>query len=117
MYKLKVSASLILFVCILITVSCIGDGKRAGKTEEKQEASLMEVSIGGMMCLGCEQTIQMNVGKLEGIRSVKASFTDSNAIIEYYPDKVDTAKIKEAVIGSGYTVKKFSAVQPEEAAK
>ena len=117
MYKLKVSACLILFVCSLIVVSCSGNGKRAGKTEEKQEASLMEVSIGGMMCLGCEQTIQMNVGKLEGIRSVKASFTAGNAIIEYYPDKVDTAKIKEAVIGSGYTVKKFSRVQPEEAVK
>ena len=117
MYKLKVSACLILFVCSLIVVSCSGNGKRAGKTEEKQEASLMEVSIGGMMCLGCEQTIQMNVGKLEGIRSVKASFTTGNAIIEYFPGMVDTTKVKEAIKGSGYTVQKIIALTKEEGEK
>jgi hypothetical protein len=60
MYKLKIFASLILFVCILIAVSCSGNGKKAGKTVEKQEASLMEVSIGGMMYLGCELVSETN---------------------------------------------------------
>jgi copper chaperone CopZ len=117
MYKQKLSAGFILFIYILITISCNGNGKKSDKTEEKQEASLIEVSIGGMMCLGCEQTIQNNVGKLEGIKSVKASFKTGNAIIEYFQGIVDTTKIREAIAGSGYTVKKFIAITKEEGEK
>jgi copper chaperone CopZ len=109
MYKQKLMARFILFVYIVIAVSCSGNGKKTGKTEEKQEASFMEVSIGGMSCTGCEQTIQKNVGKLKGISSVKASCTTGIAMIEYFQGMVDTTLIKEAISGSGYTVKKFIA--------
>jgi len=110
-------ARFILFVYIVIAVSCSGNGKKTGKTEEKQEASFMEVSIGGMSCTGCEQTIQNNVGKLEGIRSVKASHTTGIAMIEYFRGIVDTNRIKEAINGSGYSVKKIIALTKEEGEK
>ena len=113
MYKNRFSAGLILFLYILVAVSCSGNAKKSEKETDQQEASVMEVSIEGMFCLGCEQTIQMNVSKLEGIKSVKASFTEGNAIIEYFPGKVDTLEIKEAVTGSGYTVKKCIPLQVE----
>lgn len=71
------------------------------------KSSVIEVSIGGMTCTGCEQTIQAGVSKLDGIKSIKASHTAANAFIEYYPDLVDTLKIKEAITGKGYTVKRF----------
>ena len=70
------------------------------------EASKIEVSIGGMTCTGCEQTVQSSVAKLEGIKSVKASFTTGNAIIEYIPGKVDSLKIKEAIKRLGLYSKK-----------
>jgi copper chaperone CopZ len=117
MYKQKLSAGFIFFVYILIAVSCSGNGKKAGKTEVNQEASLMEVSIGGMMCTGCEQTIQNNVGKLEGIKSVKASYTTGIAMIEYFQGIVDTTRMREAINGSGYTVKKFNALTKEDSKK
>jgi len=113
MYKQKLSAGFILFVYLLIAVSCSGNGKKAGKNVEKLEASVLEVSIGGMMCTGCEQTIQNNVTKLEGIKSVKASYTTGIAMIEYFQGIVDTAMIREAINGSGYTVKKFIAITKE----
>jgi copper chaperone CopZ len=117
MYKQRLSAGFILFVYILIAVSCSCNGKKAGKTEAKQEALLMEVSIGGMMCTGCEQTIQNNVGKLEGIKSVKASYTTGIAMIEYFQGMVDTARIREAINGSGYTVKKFNPLTKDDGKK
>jgi len=40
-----------------------------------------------------------------------------NALIEYYPGVVDSLKIKEAITGSGYTVKKFITSPEEEVAK
>ena len=75
---------------------------------------MIEVSIGGMTCTGCEQTIQNNVGKLEGIKSVKASFTTGIAMVEYFDGIVDTTAIRQAITGSGYTVKHFIAPAKQE---
>lgn len=104
----KLISGMVLFIFIL-TVSSCGRVNKAEKETAAAEALSVEVSIGGMTCLACEQTIQRKVGKLEGIKSVTASFTVGNAIIEYVPGKTDTLKIKEAITGSGYTVKKFIA--------
>lgn len=114
MYLKKLIYRFTVFIIVSVAVSCNGSGKKSEKETVMQQASLLEVSIGGMSCSGCEQTIQNNVGKLEGIKSVKASFTAGNAIIEYYPSIADTVKIKEAVTGSGYTFKKFGPFKPEE---
>ncbi len=117
MSKNKLFTKLLLFAYLLIVVSCSGNGKKNEKTESVMEASLIEVSIGGMTCTGCEQTIQTVVGKLEGIKSVKASFTSGNALVEYYPEIVDSVKIRETITGTGYTVKKIVPMQTEEVAK
>jgi len=95
-----------ILIIALFTLSCGNNVKKPEKMTAPQEALIMEVSIGGMSCTGCEQTIQNNVGKLEGIKTVKASFTAGNAIIEYYPGIIDSVGIKDAIKGSGYQVKK-----------
>jgi copper chaperone CopZ len=117
MFKQKLSAGSILFVIILVSASCSGNGKKAAETEKDQKVTVIEVSIGGMSCTGCEQTIQNNVGKLEGIKSVQASYTTGIAMIEYVEGVVDTTGIKEAINGSGYTVNKFIAPAKQEGEK
>ena len=117
MYKQKFTAGLILIIYSLIAVSCSGNGKKAAETENNKVVSVIEVSIGGMTCTGCEQTIQNNVGKLEGIKSVKASFTTGMAMVEYFDGIADTSVIREAITGSGYTVKQFIAPANEEGVK
>jgi copper chaperone len=117
MYKQKFSAGLILIIYTLVAVSCSCNGKKVSESEKNKEVTVIEVSIGGMSCTGCEQTIQNNVGKLEGIKSVKASYTTGMAMIEYVEGVVDTTGIKEAINGSGYTVKKFITSTNEEGAK
>ena len=94
---------------VLAAVSC-GKNKKSPDMGASMEKSLIEVSIGGMSCTGCEQTIQSRVGMLEGIKSVKASYVSGNALVEYFPGLTDTVKIKTAITGSGYTVKKFKPV-------
>lgn len=113
----NITYGFIFFVFVLANLSCGGNNKKDVKENLQQEISFAEISIGGMTCTGCEQKIQKNLGKLDGIKSVKASFTSGNAKIEYITEKVDSVKIKEAVIGSGYTVKKFVNVQPEPVVK
>ena len=109
MKKFKSLVQLLMFLIITGATACSGNNRKPVK-DTFANASLIEVSIGGMTCTGCEQTIQKNLGKLEGVKSVKASYTAENAIVEFFPDKVDTIKMKEAVTGSGYTVRKFNAV-------
>jgi copper chaperone CopZ len=109
MRNFKFLLQLILIGFLTIAASC--GSKNKTEKVSAETASVIEVSIGGMTCTGCEQTIQNNLGKLEGIKSVKASFTTGNAVVEYFPGKVDTLKMKETVTGSGYTVKKFITVQ------
>jgi copper chaperone CopZ len=111
MHKQLLTKQILLFSLIIALISCSGNRTNNTKEEIEQEVSLMEVSIEGMTCTGCEQTIQKNISKLDGIKSIKASFTEGSAIIEYFSGKADTGKIKEAVTGSGYSVKKITALE------
>jgi len=94
-----------LFIALSV-VSC-GKSKKTADNPATMEKSIIEVSIGGMTCTGCEETIQSRVGMLEGINSVKASYVSGKALVEYLPGITDTVKIKAAITGSGYTVKNF----------
>ena len=110
MRQRKLFSALLIFACVLIAYSC--GGKKPEKSPVTGPPSVLEVKIEGMTCTGCEQTIQRNVGKLEGIKSVKATFTDGRAVIEYFPSLVDTVEIRSAISGSGYVVRKFTAENP-----
>jgi copper chaperone CopZ len=99
-----------LIVIILMAISCSGNKSKV-VNDIALNPSLIEVSINGMTCTGCEQTIQTRVGGLEGVKSVKASFVTGKAMIEYLPGVTDTVKIKEMITGSGYKVVKFNAVE------
>jgi copper chaperone CopZ len=113
----KLASPVILFVLLYFTISCSCNNSKTQSGVTEQATSKMEVVIGGMTCTGCEQTIQRNVAKLEGIKSVKASFTIGNALIDYIPGMADTTKIKSAITGSGYTVKKIIAVQTDNSSR
>ena len=110
MSRKRLPIYLTVLLIVLAVVSC-GKSKKRPDRDASMEKSLIEVSIGGMTCTGCEQSIQAGITKLEGIKSVKASYVAGNALVEYYPGITDTMKIKAAITGSGYTVKSF---QPKE---
>ncbi len=95
------------FIALILCMSCGNKAKNADSGLKNVETAVIEVSISGMTCTGCEQKIQAGVGKLEGINSVKADHTAGNAIIEYNASVTDTTKIKDAIKGTGYNVIKF----------
>lgn len=100
----------VLLFFMLLTVSC-GGGKNQKADESPVQTATVELSIEGMTCTGCENTICTNLENLPGVKSVTASHTGGNAIIEYEPGKVDTIKMKETVDGLGYKAVKASAVR------
>jgi copper chaperone CopZ len=105
MLSSRITVGFLIIATAIILTSCGGGGKKQVK-ETPQQTAMIEVSINGMTCTGCENTIQTNLEKVPGIISVTASYTIGNAIVEYEPGKVDTLKIKEVVDGLGYTAVK-----------
>lgn len=97
------------FLALLILFSCQGN-RKTGEAKETFTASTVEISIRGMTCTGCEQTIQAGISGLNGVESVKATFTDGKAIVVFDPGKTDTLKMKEVITGKGYTVNRFTQV-------
>jgi len=95
---------------MLFAVSC-GGGKSQKAAEVPAQTATIDLTIEGMTCTGCENTICSNLEKLPGVKSVTASHTGGNAIIEFEPGKVDTIKMKETVDGLGYKAVKANAVK------
>ncbi|MFB6342446.1 cation transporter [Saccharicrinis sp. FJH2] len=94
-------------VLILLVTSCNSKKStttNSEATDAKIELQTYNFDVEGMTCTGCEQTIQANVRKLEGIQLVSASHTEKKATVSFDPDKTDTIAIKQAIVGSGYTV-------------
>lgn len=103
-------------MCVMIFAVSCGGGKsqKAPETTAAPAATeataTIDLSIEGMTCTGCENTICSNLEKIPGVKSVTASHTTGNAVIEYETGKVDTAKIKETVDGLGYKAVKITPV-------
>ena len=107
MLKQNLTSKFLLALCLTAIMACGRSTTKEVKPEVMKEPVTVTVMVGGMFCTDCEATIQKRVGDLDGIRSVKASYKDGSAVVEFLPDKVVTARIREAITGSGYTVRKF----------
>jgi copper chaperone CopZ len=95
---------------LILTISCNSTGGNTDKQAMSGPVNRIEVSIKGMTCTGCEQTIQTSVAKLDGVKSVKANFTTGKAFVDYVPGLVDTSMIKTAIAQKGYFVTGFNPV-------
>ena len=58
--------------------------------------------VEGMTCAGCEAHVESEVNNLDGILSVKASYANTNTVVEYDKTKVDLVAIREAINKTGY---------------
>jgi copper chaperone CopZ len=65
---------------------------------QKKEVYLIE----GMSCAGCEKAVQRVVAAVEGIKTVKADFTQATLAVEYDTDATTVDEIKSAVNKLGY---------------
>ena len=71
---------------------------------DKSDIKTSEVIIGGMTCAGCEEHVNHEVNKLDGIVSSKVSYENGNAIIEFDKTKTNEAEIEKAINSTGYKV-------------
>jgi copper chaperone CopZ len=71
---------------------------------DKSDIKTTEFIISGMTCSSCEEHVNHEVNKLNGIVNSKASYEKGNAIIEFDRTKTDEAEIKKAINSTGYLV-------------
>jgi copper ion binding protein len=71
---------------------------------QDQKKKRVEFAVKGMTCASCELHIESEVKKLSGVSSVKASYDQGSAMVEYDEKKVDKDKIIAAINSTGYKV-------------
>ena len=102
----------LLSLFIIVAASCQNTNNKESESIDTANLTAVkyEIVIEGMTCTGCEETIKTGINKIDGIKSVEAHHTAGHAIVEYFEGKTDTSAIKEAITGSGYTVKGFKPI-------
>lgn len=77
-------------------------------TAGTDSAKLKTVTINtyGMHCSGCEETLETELKKLDGVKSVKADHVKMTVTVEYESKKVTVSSIKSAITQAGYRLEK-----------
>lgn len=97
-------------ISLFLAFSCNNAGTKKSSAEVKSAVQenvktvAVELSIKGMTCTGCEQTIQSGISGINGVKQVKATYKNGKAFVEFMPGIADTNLMKEKVTASGYIV-------------
>ncbi|AVR47091.1 heavy metal transporter [Christiangramia fulva] len=71
---------------------------------DKSDIKTVQFKINGMTCTGCEEHVNHEVYKLDGIINSKASYENGNATIEFDQAKTNEMEIEKAINSTGYKV-------------
>ncbi|WP_062054128.1 mercuric transport protein MerTP [Aquimarina longa] len=71
---------------------------------DKSDIKTTEFKISGMTCTGCEEHVNHEVNKLNGIVNSKTSYEKGNAIIEFDKTKTNEMEIEKVINSTGYKV-------------
>ncbi|WP_034257685.1 mercuric transport protein MerTP [Altibacter lentus] len=71
---------------------------------DKLDIKTTEFKISGMTCASCEEHVNHEVNKLNGIVNSKASYENGNAIVEFDKTKTNETEIEKAINSTGYKV-------------
>lgn len=71
---------------------------------DKSDIKTTKFKISGMTCASCEEHVNHEVNKLNGIVNSKASFENGNAIIEFDRTITNETEIENAINSTGYKV-------------
>jgi mercuric ion transport protein len=71
---------------------------------DKSDIKTTEFKISGMTCASCEEHVNHEVHKLNGIVISNASYENGNAIIEFDKTKTNVTEIEKVINSTGYKV-------------
>ncbi len=97
MYRL---IGMVLFVLVL---SGCNTGNK-NKTSEEPVITTVEISVDGMHCMGCVETVQASARQVAGVDSAFASLPEAMARVTFDASVTDTTAIRKAIELNGYKV-------------
>ncbi|TPQ28911.1 heavy-metal-associated domain-containing protein [Methylomonas sp. EFPC3] len=62
------------------------------------------LTVTGMKCGGCENSIVSKVSALAGVKSVKASHLDKQVGVEFDPAQISLDEIEDTIVDAGFKV-------------
>ncbi|MFQ5690837.1 MAG: heavy metal translocating P-type ATPase [Gemmatimonadota bacterium] len=74
----------------------------------------LQLRVGGMSCSFCQESIRRAYHGTEGVRNVAVSLAHEEALIEYEPERIDEAGVKEVLRSLGYSVRDPNRVRAYE---
>jgi len=80
------------------------DNKKEVVVVNQSNIQNVNFDIKGMTCASCEEHVNHEVNKLNGIVNSKASYENGNAIIEFDRTKTNEKEIEKAINSTGYKV-------------
>lgn len=67
-------------------------------------AENITVQVAGMSCSGCEQRLGKALGRLDGVREVRADHRTGRVQVRFDPAVTDRGVLAEQVATAGYTL-------------
>jgi copper chaperone len=100
---------MMLFAAVIL-VACNPAAEKKDQTSTDQNAPAAEwvevtINVGGMTCEGCENAINANVEKLDGIATVESSYEEGWTKVKYDKTQTSVEDIKGKISDTGYEVK------------
>jgi copper chaperone CopZ len=87
---------------LLGVVGCGGGAGPVEAGETEPAAGEVTLAVHGMTCATCAVTVRVALGRVEGVASVDVDVADGRAVVRYQPDRVDVARIADAIGAAGY---------------
>ena len=106
----------LIVISFLLAFGCSNGGPQKSSPSAKSQVgenlkvAALELSIQGMTCTGCEQTIQSALGSLKGVKQVKANYRNGKAYVEFVPAIGDTIRMSESITSSGYALASIKSI-------
>ena len=99
------------FAFVMCIIAACQQRAKEDQPVKPEVITKVEISITGMSCTGCEETITKSALSLEGVREASASFKEGKAWITFNEADVTSEQISAAIEKTGYKVTEVAPVQ------
>ncbi len=93
----------------IITIEYAWKAEMAQTTGRMKKTS---IQVTGMTCASCATTVEKVLLGTSGVERATVNLASEKATLEYDPDLVDTGKLRDIIIGSGYGVATRKSIFP-----
>lgn len=105
----------------LFVISCQSTGEKKTEQEVQKEVQvnpeniqIVEISVEGMTCTGCENTVEKGVLSLDGVMEVEASHTGKTAVVKYDMTKANPDDMMTKIAERGYEALEYKIKEETE---